>query len=120
MNRLKTTSWLRMDEIRRALPPFDYLNDRVERGDSGHRWQLQVERLRGGPSMDTRLLLRGLCFAIVDEADSIFIDEARTPLILSRTNASEMERAVYVRSHAIAAALHQGSDYRADERDRHR
>ena len=30
-----------------------------------------------------RLLLRGLHFAIVDEADSVLIDEARTPLILS-------------------------------------
>ena len=34
-----------------------------------------------GPADDG--LLRGLVFAIVDEADSIFIDEARTPLILS-------------------------------------
>ena len=28
-------------------------------------------------------MLRGLHFAIVDEADSVLIDEARTPLILS-------------------------------------
>jgi hypothetical protein len=29
------------------------------------------------------VLLRGLYFAIVDEADSVLIDEARTPLIIS-------------------------------------
>ncbi len=29
-------------------------------------------------------MLRGLCMAIVDEADAILIDEARVPLILSQ------------------------------------
>ena len=39
---------------------------------------------RPGPPADpSALLLRGLHFAIVDEADSVLIDEARTPLILS-------------------------------------
>jgi preprotein translocase subunit SecA len=27
--------------------------------------------------------MRGLCFAVVDEADSVLVDEARTPLIIS-------------------------------------
>ena len=31
-----------------------------------------------------QLVMRGLHFAIIDEVDSIFIDEARTPLIISR------------------------------------
>ena len=31
--------------------------------------------------MKESLLLRGLSFAVVDEVDSVFIDEARTPLI---------------------------------------
>jgi preprotein translocase subunit SecA len=35
--------------------------------------------------MDQRLLLfRDLNYAIIDEADSILIDEARTPLIISQ------------------------------------
>ena len=37
----------------------------------------------GAPRAPSRLLLRGLHFGIVDEADSVFIDEARTPLIIS-------------------------------------
>jgi preprotein translocase subunit SecA len=37
----------------------------------------------GERSRDRRLYLRGLCYAIVDEADSVLVDEARTPLIIS-------------------------------------
>jgi len=96
---------------------FDYLHDKVLRGASGHRWQLQLDRLHGGAARVEGLLLRGLCFAIVDEADSIFIDEARTPLILSRSNSSEFEQEVYRRGHALAAGLRQGSDFRLSERE---
>ncbi len=95
---------------------FDYLHDRVVRGGAGHRWQLQVDRLRDGAPVAGRLLLRGLGYAIVDEADSIFIDEARTPLILSRTHASEQERDAYTLSHELADGLRVGGDYRVDER----
>lgn len=61
---------------------FDYLKDRIilEGMDSAmalHR-ALYID-----PSINESLLLRGLHFAIVDEADSIFVDEARTPLIIS-------------------------------------
>jgi preprotein translocase subunit SecA len=38
---------------------------------------------RAARSRRTRRLLRGLYYAIVDEADSVLIDEARTPLIIS-------------------------------------
>jgi preprotein translocase subunit SecA len=40
---------------------------------------MSLEKLRGGAPRDERLVLRGLYFGIVDEADSAFIDEARTP-----------------------------------------
>jgi preprotein translocase subunit SecA len=47
---------------------FDHLRDRAARA-----------------ALDTKgIVLRGLCMAIVDEADSILIDEACTPLILSK------------------------------------
>ncbi len=64
---------------------FDYLRDRAALGDRASPMHLAVESLRGDRAGDEPLVLRGLCFAIVDEADSVFIDEARTPLILSRT-----------------------------------
>jgi preprotein translocase subunit SecA len=60
---------------------FDYLKDRVTAGGRASRAQLRM-RTHVGSGQGSPLLLRGLHFAIVDEADSILIDEARTPLIL--------------------------------------
>ncbi len=46
--------------------------------------ELGFDYLRDNMALDRdRLVLRDLCYAIVDEVDSILIDEARTPLILS-------------------------------------
>ncbi|MFK7888896.1 MAG: preprotein translocase subunit SecA [Gammaproteobacteria bacterium] len=64
---------------------FDYLRDRVARGAHTGKLHLQLERIYDDPQQRSQLMLRGLCFAIVDEADSVLVDEARTPLILSRT-----------------------------------
>lgn len=41
------------------------------------------------------LIYRPLNYAIVDEIDSILIDEARTPLIISEANAEATEKYVY-------------------------
>lgn len=61
---------------------FDYLKDRAAAGSDASGAHLVVRAACGEPAA-RRMLLRGLHFAIVDEADSIFIDEARTPLILA-------------------------------------
>ena len=61
---------------------FDYLRDRMVLGGKPRAMAMKVDAL-GGEGPARRLLLRGLQFAIVDEADSVLIDEARTPLILS-------------------------------------
>ena len=62
---------------------FDYLKDRLVLGQRASHVHLQVERL-ARPEMPARaLLLRGLYYAIVDEADSVLVDEARTLLIIS-------------------------------------
>src|SRR5262245_34200889 len=57
---------------------FDYLKDSIVLRRDASRLQLQIERLADGPTRFNQLLLRGLCYAIVDEADSVLIDEART------------------------------------------
>jgi preprotein translocase subunit SecA len=65
---------------------------------------------------------RGLNFAIVDEVDSILIDEARTPLIISGPTEESTE--IYVRANAIIPALirqekEEGKgDYWVDEKER--
>jgi preprotein translocase subunit SecA len=56
-------------------------------------------------------LLRGLCMAIVDEADSILIDDARVPLILSERCENDGERVYLARAYALAQRLSVGKDF---------
>ncbi|QZY52972.1 preprotein translocase subunit SecA [Leucobacter tenebrionis] len=60
---------------------------------------------------------RGHFFAIIDEVDSILIDEARTPLIISGPSSGEANRwfAEFAR---IARKLEPGVDYEVDEKKR--
>jgi preprotein translocase subunit SecA len=60
------------------------------------------------------LVQRGHHFAIVDEVDSILIDEARTPLIIS-SSAGDSED-FYVKFYQIAKQLKRGTDYEVDEK----
>ena len=48
--------------------------------------------------------------AIVDEADSVLIDEARTPLIISETLFGDIDDAVYFQAIALAQQLKLNSD----------
>lgn len=61
---------------------FDYLKDRIYRGSDQTVASFQ-RSVSVKQKQVQRLMQRGCHFAIVDEADSIFIDEARTPLIIS-------------------------------------
>ncbi len=59
---------------------------------------------------------RDLNYAIVDEVDSILIDEARTPLIISAP--AEESTDLYIRFAQIAKQLHENTDYNVDEKMR--
>lgn len=61
---------------------FDYLKDRIARNNKLTNPAFQCELTTTPEAADT-LMQRGCHFAIIDEADSIFVDEARTPLIIS-------------------------------------
>ncbi len=73
---------------------FDYLRDNMAR------------------SLDDRVQ-RGHCYAIVDEVDSILIDEARTPLIIS--GPSDEGAQLYYQFAGIVRSLKAGVDYEVDE-----
>ncbi len=64
----------------------------------------------------TQQVLRPLFFAIVDEVDSILIDEARTPLIIS--GPAEDTSELYARVDDVVVKLGP-DDYKKDEKDRH-
>jgi len=74
---------------------FDYLRDNLE---------YDAKTLRA----------RGYHFAIVDEIDSILIDEARTPLIISAP--AEESESLYKTFADIALDLKEGVDYSMDEK----
>jgi preprotein translocase subunit SecA len=64
---------------------FDYLRDRTESAViSANKNILQQRLSHVGNDIEAQTpVLRGLCFALIDEADSILIDEASTPFILA-------------------------------------
>jgi preprotein translocase subunit SecA len=63
---------------------FDFLRDRLlKRSLSGGQQDLFGQMLGGAAAAHDEPVQRDLHFMLVDEADSILIDEARTPLIIS-------------------------------------
>ena len=92
---------------------FDYLKDRIATGDA----LATHYRLRKLYSADQQpnVLMRGLHVAIVDEADSILIDEARTPLIISETVPDELGGELYHTALERAGRLVQGEHFNITE-----
>ncbi len=93
---------------------FDYLRDRIlpDQGrDDLHR---RASRL-SDRNPDRNKVLRGLCLSIVDEADSILLDEAVTPLILSREGKNNMAKIHYQQAMDIAQRLENPSHFILDD-----
>ncbi len=92
---------------------FDYLKDRL----AGHGVlparvaQLQ-QFVAPGPVQRSLPLIPALHFAIVDEADSVLIDEARTPMILSRQAAPVFEPTLLDWAIASARGMVAGQQFR--------
>jgi preprotein translocase subunit SecA len=81
----------------------------------GTNAQFGFDYLRDNIATSTdQLVQRELNFAIVDEVDSILVDEARTPLIISGMPESAAD--VYYRFAAIVPRLKSGEDYEVDEK----
>ena len=64
----------------------------------------------------SQMVQRGHNFCIVDEVDSILIDEARTPLIIS--GPSDDNVGLYTKADNAARTLKEGEDYEKDEKER--
>lgn len=97
---------------------FDYLKDRICLGSTGSELHLQLERIyRAQPKAD-KLLHRGLYFALVDEADSVMIDEARTPLIIAGKKSARFADALYQEAVRIAKTLHESTDFSINNQEK--
>lgn len=90
---------------------FDYLRDRLRHGGST---AAIAQRLRAQAlPPERRPLLRGLCFAIIDEADSVLIDDATMPLILSRSVRDPVARAFLWQAWGLSGRLLAGEHFQA-------
>ena len=73
--------------------------------------------LRDNMKFDLKSIVQGeLNFAIVDEVDSILIDEARTPLIIS--GPAEKSTSLYYQVNSIIPRFNREQDYTIDEKAR--
>ncbi|HXG46668.1 MAG TPA: prepilin peptidase, partial [Methylomirabilota bacterium] len=90
----------------------DFLRDRLQLG----RWLEPTRRLIRRLVLPAAVaaegtVMRGLHSAIVDEADSVLIDEAVTPLIISAPRSNESLREAVMQAEAIVSSLEAGVDY---------
>jgi len=93
---------------------FDYLRDNMKfdiRNYVHRYYPLHVKNAEG------KEIERLLHYAIVDEVDSILIDEARTPLIIS--GPAEESTDLYYRINAIVPFLKRDQDFTVDEKGQH-
>ena len=88
---------------------FDYLRDGLASEAAGSELQQRSRRLAGHDAA-APLLLRGLCMALLDEADSLLIDEATMPLVLSQEVADPQQRAACFQALTLARQLEPGVD----------
>jgi preprotein translocase subunit SecA len=98
---------------------FDYLKDRLLLQQENRALHLKIEALHRANPRVSRLMMRGLCFAIVDEADSVLVDEARTPLIISGGQGTGDQERVYRQALDAARRMLAGRDYLVNESERH-
>ncbi|MCK5828916.1 MAG: DEAD/DEAH box helicase [Methylococcales bacterium] len=95
---------------------FDYLRDRMEMGDEIGRLEIQFQHLTNqNLHKPSAFLLRGLCFTIIDEADSLLVDEAKTPLVISQIRQSEEQNQTYFDALYLATSLDNKNDYKVSK-----
>ena len=83
----------------------------------GTNSELGFDYLRDNMKYDLNdVVQRGHSFVIVDEVDSILIDEARTPLIISGPTSRQMDH--YAKANEVALKLKKEVDFNVDEKNR--
>ena len=96
---------------------FDFLKDRLMgREIAEGRADLGAMLTGQNVTSGTKLLQRPYWFALVDEADNVLIDEARTPLIIASPpgEAQAVEQTLFRFASEAAAGLEVGDDFEAD------
>lgn len=89
---------------------FDHLRDRIALGDAS-ALTLKLQAMAGAGAQP---VMRGLWSAIVDEADSVLIDEARTPLVISAPGGDPALARIAVQAVQMVRGFQAGPDFVLD------
>lgn len=94
---------------------FDYLRDRLQAGPRSRAAQGRIERLAGDAAQAAPLRLSGLHCALVEDADTVMLDEAHAPLVMAAEADLSGDRLVYEQAMELARALTPGADFEVGE-----
>ena len=117
----ETTPQERIDHYRRDVIYVtskelvaDFLRDQIMLGNLRTGTQTGVGLLMSNQNIAQRLMVPGLFRVVVDEADSLLIDEAVTPLIISNNPDDEPNATLYRAADELARKLTYGRDFTID------
>jgi preprotein translocase subunit SecA len=119
----ETTPAERVDHYRRNVVYVtskelvaDFLRDQILLGNLRSSTQTRVRHLLGGGGRSNQQLqVPGLFRVLVDEADSLLVDEAVTPLIISNSPDEEGNVELYRNADDLAKELVEGRDFTIDK-----
>ncbi|MBI9016208.1 MAG: hypothetical protein JEZ07_02990 [Phycisphaerae bacterium] len=95
----------------------DFLRDRITLGQMKGLSSVLLKRIANGDDgFAGQVVQRGLNYAIVDEADSILIDEAVTPLIISGSKGNDQQVEIYRQGAELVGLLKVNEDYAINEK----
>ena len=116
----ETTPQERIDHYRRGVVyctskelVADFLRDQIQLGNLRTSTQTALGMMMTG-SASARLMIPGLFRCIVDEADSLLIDEAVTPLIISNSPEDEPNASFYRAADDLAQKMEYNRDFTID------
>lgn len=83
----------------------DFLRDQLSMGSKHTTGRLLLDKICGTDNDFKEPILRGLEYAIIDEADSVMIDDGVTPLLISMENRNDREAEIYRKSNRCAREM---------------
>jgi len=88
---------------------FDYLKDRIVIKSRIHQLHGLLDKYTGRQQQS--VFLSGLRCAVIDEVDSVLVDEARTPLIISKEDPTTQAEASYRQAYQLSLSLNEATDF---------
>ena len=117
----ETTQEERIDHYRRNVVYVtskelvaDFLRDQIALGTLRNAAQTNVRMLLNAGASGGKLMVPGLFRCMVDEADSLLIDEAVTPLIISNSPEGDPNETYYRAAYELAGLMEMGKDFTID------